>query len=99
MSGYGSELWQGMDYPGGRAVARACRFWRRSSRNSKCTRSDRVSHQDAGLYSALGPPAHWSQAACSVEMGLKAKGKLREIKSKNPPSEAVRREREEEWNS
>jgi hypothetical protein len=32
-------------------------------------------------------------------MGLKAKGKLREIKSKNPPSEAVRREREEEWNS
>jgi hypothetical protein len=33
------------------------------------------------------------------EIGLKAKGKLREIKSKNPPSEAVRREREEEWNS
>jgi hypothetical protein len=33
------------------------------------------------------------------EIGLKTKGKLREIKSKNPPSEAVRREREEEWNS
>jgi hypothetical protein len=39
------------------------------------------------------PSAAWSS------LGLKAKGKLREIKSKNPPSEAVRREREEEWNS
>jgi hypothetical protein len=34
-----------------------------------------------------------------VDLGLKGKWKMREIKSKNPLSEAVRREREEEWNS
>jgi hypothetical protein len=36
-----------------------------------------------------------------VELGLKGKWKwkMRVIKSKNPLSEAVRREREEEWNS
>jgi hypothetical protein len=34
-----------------------------------------------------------------VELGAEGERKMREINSKNPLSEAVRREREEEWNS
>jgi hypothetical protein len=35
----------------------------------------------------------------SGRVGGEGEGKMREIRSKNPLSEAVRREREEEWNS